>query len=347
MTMRVQRYGVLALLSFAFLGCGADKSDASTGLGGNGATPDESAGAISAGGALGSAGEANASGSPGAGTSNASGGVSDSAAGQAGSGGLVTAPESHPSAMPIISHGVPAFASSGAGTAKDANDGEPASHWLSTALPAWLAYDLSGVPIAQRRQVLIAWYTSAALDYINPTPDPSKHVPVDYTLEINTAAGGGNPPASGWSTVATITGNNRSTRQRLIQLKGANWVRMNVSKSSNPGDVQIDLDVHSAPDGASRFLAIHGGLDHVHDVELPFQRPAGARPQGGPVPLACRRTRRHWWHEHDHGARCHPGHAKRTSRGVSSRSTTAPTTTPTNITWKSWSRLLWQRARCR
>jgi hypothetical protein len=155
--------------------------------------------------------------------------------------------------MPIISHGVPAFASSVApnSTASDANDGVPTTFWTSAAVPAWLAYDLSGVPVAQRGEVLIAWYNAAAADYINAAPDATKHLALDYTLEINTADGGGPAPTDGWTTIQTVTNNNRSTRQFLVDIMGANWVRINVTRSSDPAGFELDMDVHSAPDGAT------------------------------------------------------------------------------------------------
>jgi hypothetical protein len=72
-----------------------------------------------------------------------------------------------------------------------------------------------------------------------------------------TAPGGGQPPASGWTNLLTVAGNDRSSRQHLANLAGANWVRMTVTDSSNPtptttpGAVAFDLDVHAAPSGAT------------------------------------------------------------------------------------------------
>src|SRR6478672_6552516 len=62
-----------------------------------------------------------------------------------------------PVPMPVISRGVPAFASSERGRpARSANDDDYGSFWRSSSVPAWLAYDLSGVPAAQRGNVLLA-----------------------------------------------------------------------------------------------------------------------------------------------------------------------------------------------
>lgn len=246
---------VLALTSLNAMAC---SSDASSGGAGGAGTPSAGGAAVSAGGDAPS--ETAGTSSAAAGTSSSGGtssaGGAETAAGGAiaGSGGeLQTPPGSTPSAMPIISHGVPAFASGNATGASPsaANDGNPATAWVSDTGKAWLAYDLSAVPANQREQVLVAWYAPSAPDFINATPDASKHLPIDYTLEANSAAGGAAPPADGWTQLATVSNNDRSTRQHLVSLNGANWVRMNVSKSSDPQALNLDLDVHSAPDGAT------------------------------------------------------------------------------------------------
>lgn len=159
-------------------------------------------------------------------------------------------------AMPLISRNKPAFSSSGPGTIYSgpalANDDNYQSLWFSEPAPAWIAYDLSGVPANQRQQVLVAWYAGRALGYLNPSPSEFFSLPIDYTIEINPAAGGASSaPTTGWQTVVTVTGNNRGSRQHLIDMAGAKWVRFRATASSNPEGVGIDLDVHAAPEGAS------------------------------------------------------------------------------------------------
>jgi len=241
--MRAAKVAVLMVASIYSIACGSDEGSKTSGAAG---APSAGAGAP--------ASVAGAGGSPSAGA--ASGGAGSTSAGASsgtGGGGLQTPPGSTPSAMPIISHGVPAFSSGNAvnSTPGNANDGKPEVAWNSNTGSGWLAYDLSAVSADQRKQVLIAWYDGAAPDFINPTPDASKHLPIDYKLEANPAAGGGNPPSDGWVPLAAVTDNDRSTRQHLVDLAGANWVRMSVSKSSDPEAVGFDLDVHSAPDGGS------------------------------------------------------------------------------------------------
>ena len=227
-------YGAAALVALSTIACGSSTPGAQ------------------APGAAGAAGNGMAGSETTAGSGASEAGRAGSSSGDSG-GAPTTAPGRLPSAMPIISHGVPAFASSTNPAAKpgDGNDGKPNSAWTSTAIPAWLAYDLSSVPAAQRGRVLVAWYCATTPDYFNPSPGPVGALPLDYTLEINTASGGGQPPADGWTVVQTVVGNDRSSRQRLVELDGANWVRINVTRSSDPSSTRIDLDVHSAPEGAT------------------------------------------------------------------------------------------------
>jgi hypothetical protein len=170
--------------------------------------------------------------------------------------GQAFAPDPIIAAMPLISQGAPAFAADGSSAAA-ANDGMPNTAYESATLPASVAYDLSAVPAAQRQKVLIAWYAPKIEDYIDNPTQPFMELPVDYTIEVNTAPGGGQPPASGWTNLLTVAGNDRSSRQHLANLAGANWVRMTVTASSNPsptttpGAVAFDLDIHAAPAGAT------------------------------------------------------------------------------------------------
>ena len=187
-----------------------------------------------------------------AGSSGAGGGstIAGQAAGAAGGNASAgqTAGGGSAAPMQLISRDVPAFASSG--TAKSADDARPDSAWTSEALPAWLAYDVSGVPAAQRKRVLLAWYCFWA-DYLVAQPTPEQMLPLDYVVETNSAAGGGEPPSAGWVETAKVTANARSARQHSFDLQGANWLRVSVTKSSDAAKVMLDLDLYSAPSGDS------------------------------------------------------------------------------------------------
>src|SRR5215813_12934528 len=141
------------------------------------------------------------------------------------------------SATALISRGVPAFASSNPGNAGYANDDGDGTEWRSVLTPAWLAYDLSAVPVAQRQQVLAVYYNNS---YGYTTRyGPHYNNLGDYTIEANTAPGGGQPPDAGWTTLVTVTGNTFHSRQHLLDLQGANWVRLNVT-ASDGADLNMD-----------------------------------------------------------------------------------------------------------
>jgi hypothetical protein len=102
-----------------------------------------------------------------------------------------------PEPMIVISRDTPAYASSESYPASSANDDDYNSPWrssgtVSESSPAWLAYDLSGVPAAQRQQVLVVWYNTAnyLYDYDIFGPATSYNLPEDYRIEGNAAAGG-------------------------------------------------------------------------------------------------------------------------------------------------------------
>ncbi len=220
-------------------------------------------------GAAGAQGEAGVAGGAAGGRAAGAGGAPDAASGAGGStdAGVAGAPSSRPSAMPLISRNVPAFASGSANSnvlPARSNDDQTGSTWGADKLPAWLAYDLSGVPVAQRHQILIAFYCPHAGGYILDNKNPGDASPIDYMLDINAAPGGGPPPTAGWKNVANEVGNTRSARQHLTDLAGDNWVRMTVTKATNPAGASFDFDVHSAPDGASdSWLLMGDSITHI------------------------------------------------------------------------------------
>ena len=154
-------------------------------------------------------------------------------------------------AAPIISRGVPAY--SGSGKASDANDDAHYTTWKSDA-PDYLAYDLSGVPASQRSKVLAVWYNGSTFDrvgrYITVDGEPT-----DYVLETNDAPGG-TYPQDGWQVLETVTGNTLSTRSHLLDLGGANWLRMRVTGAE--GGISLDLDLHDASQGADDSWIFYG-----------------------------------------------------------------------------------------
>lgn len=185
----------------------------------------------------------------------------------------VSAQVAPPAPMPLISRGVPAYASSDRSSgASRANDNDYATYWRSNGVPAWLAYDLSRVAAAQRGNVLLAWYN----DPITPdysytlTQNLSYNLPLTYTIEANRAAGGA-LPQGGWTVLATVNGNTYHSRQHVVNLSGYNWVRLNVTGVTGANqnrDVALNMDVHDASAGAQDSWIFYGdyitagGMDH-------------------------------------------------------------------------------------
>ena len=163
--------------------------------------------------------------------------------------------------MPVISRNVPAYASGSVYPPGWANDADYTTHWVSNGL-AWLAYDLSAVPVLQRQQVVVAWYN-------DPITSPYDHRLIgdnaydnvgSYTIQLNPGPGGGSPPSSGWVTAATVTGNSYHSRQHVVSMGGFNWVRINVSAidSCCEQNVSVNMDVHDASQGANDDWIFYG-----------------------------------------------------------------------------------------
>jgi hypothetical protein len=129
----------------------------------------------------------------------------------------------------VISHNVPAFASSGYSPAYRANDNDFDTSWRSVGTPAWLAYDLSNIPASQRGRVLVVWYNETSNYDHTLIKYPAYNMPENYTIDVNKSPGGSQPPASGWITLVTVTGNHYHSRQHVIDMTGNNWVRMHVT----------------------------------------------------------------------------------------------------------------------
>jgi hypothetical protein len=173
-------------------------------------------------------------------------------------------------AMPHISDGAPAFASSSANyqtVASAANDEDPLTAWSPSSLPAWIAYDLSTVPASQRQSALVVWNALHSGSYINASTPSGADMPTDYVIEVNAAPTGSAPPTSGWSQVAAVASNLRGTVETPIAMGAANWIRMTVTGSTDP-TLAIDLDVFSTPYGATDSWLFMG--DSITYITMPY-----------------------------------------------------------------------------
>lgn len=176
------------------------------------------------------------------------------ALGLATAGATSATPKAQPPVGPVISRNAPAY-----GDGKvlydpawgvDDKYGSGAGAYLCRPTCS-LIVDLSRVPAAKRRTVVVAWYSDASVFY-PPAANASYYdVPRDYTIDVSRAPGGGKPPTS-WRTVATVTGNAYNGRVQLVRLGGANWIRMRVTAvDGSPGNnaASFNLDVSTATPG--------------------------------------------------------------------------------------------------
>ena len=150
---------------------------------------------------------------------------------------------------PVISRNCPVYSDT-AGQPTAANDEHYFSFCFITA-PGYLAYDLSAVPEAERKQIIAVWYNTSSYDnignYKNRNMEPS-----DYTIEVNSAPGG-EYPTDGWEIAETVSGNTLSSRQHLVNMEGYNWIRLNISKADDSDGKQagINFDIHNVSEGVS------------------------------------------------------------------------------------------------
>lgn len=154
-------------------------------------------------------------------------------------------------ANPVISRNCPAYSQLNSDTASAANDDFYYSFWSGSA-GDYLAYDLSGIPRAERGKVLAAWYNAAGNYDSTVTGQTADGIPTDYTIEVNDGAGG-TCPVSGWKTVETVKDNTLHSRQHVIDMTGYNWIRLNVQKAggSESGSVSVNFDIHNVSEGVS------------------------------------------------------------------------------------------------
>ncbi len=150
----------------------------------------------------------------------------------------------------LISRNIPAFSSSSIYPASNANGASYDVSWRSRGAPAWLVYDLSSVPAAQRSKVLVVWYNDASGNYDHTIEHyPGYNLPQDYTIAANAAPGQGPSPAAGWVALVTVQGNHYHSRQHVINMTGYNWIRINVTAIDGSilnEDVSLNMDVYDA-----------------------------------------------------------------------------------------------------
>ena len=166
-----------------------------------------------------------------------------------------------PAPMPMISRGLPTYSNHVATPASSAVDADYSTVWRTGHNPAaddsnWLAIDLSSVSIASRTTVYSVWFNEYGYNY-DTSGASSYTLPGDFAIEANAGPGGAQPPATGWTVLASTTGNLLSSGANLLDLAGYNWVRFdctasaaNVAAQNTDTSMQWNLyDAHAGNDG--------------------------------------------------------------------------------------------------
>lgn len=156
--------------------------------------------------------------------------------------------------MTLISRGVPARAEGAVVyPVTNVNDSSYSTEYRCT--PGCAAeLDISAVPSDQRQTVVLSWYSDATTFQHVAENVGAYNEPRDLTIDVNTAAGGGSAPTTGWKTLRAVTGNVYNAGQYVLNLGGANWIRMRVTAvngSPENQDASWQMDVASASSGAT------------------------------------------------------------------------------------------------
>lgn len=163
----------------------------------------------------------------------------------------------------LISAHLPAFSSDtcfGKYPASFANDGDYGTYWQSCAAapspiqPITLTYNIASLPLSVRSTILLVWYNDSVTgqyDYVENGTKPY-NLPRDYAIQVNTLPDASSPPQHGWNTLVTVTGNTYHSREHILHLDQANWIRLSITASSGdaPNDnISLNMDLYDIHTG--------------------------------------------------------------------------------------------------
>lgn len=157
--------------------------------------------------------------------------------------------------LPLISAGLPIYASSRYSPASYANDGNYATEWRSMGVPATLDLDLSSASAGGLSNIWLVWYNDGTYGYNHRLIGQVGYDnPGAYSILANAAPGGGSPPAAGWVKLADRSDNTLHSYSYYLDFAGYNWVRMQFTASDGSPlntDIALNLDVYAANTGVT------------------------------------------------------------------------------------------------
>lgn len=167
-----------------------------------------------------------------------------------------------PSLFTLLSRGLPVYSTSG--TAANATSSNYSDICTSTGLPQDIIIDISGTESGQRKNIKFAWYAEAAgaaglyFDTSNSIGGGPifTGIPVDYTIDVNTGAGGGDPPTTGWTNIVDMENNVYNQREHSLgDISGANWVRIHVTTAMT-STVSLKVDLFDGFQGNNVWVGV-------------------------------------------------------------------------------------------
>ena len=132
------------------------------------------------------------------------------------------------------------------GDASGSSGKDAAAAWRSRGVPASLAFDLAAARAHSVHKVLVAWYNDATYGYDHALlGQPGYNNLGSYEIQLADDAGGTGP----WRRVVRVEGNTRHSREHLVDIGTARWLRIQVERvDGSPGntDAMAHVDLHDA-----------------------------------------------------------------------------------------------------
>jgi lysophospholipase L1-like esterase/thiol-disulfide isomerase/thioredoxin len=158
--------------------------------------------------------------------------------------------------MPVISRGIPAYASSG--SALESNDSSYDTQWRSSGNPpVWIAYDLSKLPATINGSAMLGWYADNANHGLEWLSGDCYNCPGNYRIDGYPKIAGSSilPSANDTKWVSLVdVQNNYISRAHVLALKDYAWIRMYITSFHSAlynKDAAFNLDIHDASLGTN------------------------------------------------------------------------------------------------
>jgi hypothetical protein len=144
-----------------------------------------------------------------------------------------------------------------------------------SATPAWVAIDLgSGLgsgPASGPTRVLVTWLAHGQ-------PDAPQNQPIDYRIEVS-------PDGTSWTTKASVTGNDTTAREDVVDFTGQRFVRIAVDKADGDVVELVELEVYDVSNGSDDTWVFLGDSITAMSMNPPMFSDLIAQAKPGYTPM--------------------------------------------------------------